>query len=72
MKTIYVKVYSAQEAEEYAKPLQNFKGLHTSHCRFVLEESRGKNKNRACEIYFRERADGMRCDIPCGFGELGK
>lgn len=54
MKTIYVKVYSAQEAEEYAKkPLQNFKGLHTSHCRFVFEESRGKDRNRACEIYFK-------------------
>ena len=47
MKTIYVKVYSAQEA------LQNFKGLHTSHCRFVFEESRGKDRNRACEIYFK-------------------
>lgn len=35
------------------KPLQNFKGLHTSHCRFVFEESRGKDRNRACEIYFK-------------------
>ena len=65
-------VFSTRSREIRKKPLQNFKGLHTSHCRFVLEESRGKNKTVLVKYILEKRTDGMRCDIPCGFGELGK
>lgn len=46
-------VFSTKSNGIRKKPLRNFNGLHTSHCRFVFEESRGQNRNRACKIYFK-------------------
>ena len=66
MKTIYVKVYSVQEAEEYAKNLYRI----LRDCTPVIAEVR--TETVLVKYISNKRTDGMRCDIPCGFGELGK
>lgn len=73
MKTIYVKVYSAQEAEEYAKNLYRILRDYTPVIAdLCLKKAEVRTETVRVKYISNKRTDGMRCDIPCGFGELGK
>lgn len=37
-----------------------------------LKKAEVRTKTVLVKYILEKRADGMRCDIPCGFGELGK
>lgn len=73
MKTIYVKVYSAQEAEKYAKSLYKIlRDCTPVIADLCLKKAEVRTKTVLVKYILEKRTDGMRCDIPCGFGELGK
>ena len=73
MKTIYVKVYSAQEAEEYAKNLYRIlRDCTPVIADLCLKKAEVRTETVLVKYISNKRTDGMRCDIPCGFGELGK
>ena len=73
MKTIYVKVYSAQKATEYAKNLYEIlRDCTPVIADLCLGEAEVKAETALVKYISNKRTDGMRCDIPCGFGELGK
>lgn len=73
MKTIYVKVYSAQEAEEYAKNLYKIlRDCTPVIADLCLKKAEVRTETVLVKYILEKRADGMRCDIPCGFGKLGK
>lgn len=73
MKTIYVKVYSTQEAEEYAKNLYRIlRDCTPVIADLCLKKAEVRTETVLVKYISNKRTDGMRCDIPCGFGELGK
>ena len=73
MKTIYVKVYSAQEAEKYAKNLYRIlRDCTPVIADLCLKKAEVRTETVLVKYISNKRTDGMRCDIPCGFGELGK
>ena len=74
MKTIYVNVWGLEEAARRAERLcyllRDFSEV-TPYLNY------GNTTVRTKKVYVRYiprsvKIDGMRCDIPCGFGTLGK
>lgn len=75
MKTIYVRTNTMKEAFERSKMLYEI----LKNCTPVIAEwQRGKNVVQTSNFYVRyininrQPLDGLRCDIPCGFGGHGK
>lgn len=74
MKTIYVRVKTKKEAVERAEILYWI----LRDCTPVVADFCAKKAEVRTEKVFVKyipgavRTDGMRCDIPCGFGALGK